>query len=501
MKPAAFCFIATCLRTIRTPAWMEAQAPARRAQTRAPVYRTQTRAPIYLAPTWATLIRGTSSLLLVVAFVQGTTAQPVDFGSLDDPREDIRAIWWQSQHTLDLSSGLSLISDHWRAKLSARGHLVTSSLTARLDGTLRGGIYGRYAPDWDEPYDLIRLIDFVRYRPSPQSRWYLRAGSIQRMRLGTGHVVNFFNSGVARDERTVGLEGMYGGPFVEVAGFTDNVLLNGLTGGRIAVRPFSGNPDRRMHSLTFGFNYVTDLHTRRPEWPNLSAYQADVRLDALDYGEIRLNPFISYAGYPAFGSGIGFGIDLVADRFIDLARFRLRVAFYYNGREFIPGYAGSFYTVNSPMARILDAGAYLSREPRVVFKGVELQEALGGNDVETEFRLLIFERFELWYYFRRHYGSQKLSEYHMRLFLQKSERLRVHLGMDRAGLLGFFSLFDNLGDQTALNLEIRYHLVGAFWIFVDALYTFERVDDGTDGREQYVVQRRFEPFVGVRLSL
>jgi hypothetical protein len=113
---------------------------------------------------------------------------------------------------------------------------------------------------------------------------------------------------------------------------------------------------------------------------------------------------------------------------------------------------------------------------------------------------LIFERFELWYYFRRHYGTQSLSEYHLRLYVHQRNRLRVNIGLDRAGLRSFFSLFNEMGDQSALVFGTDYRWSGPFWIFVNARYTFEEVAPDPDGTRQYLVQRRFEPFGGVRFA-
>lgn len=427
-------------------------------------------------------------------------AQPIDFGSADDPREQLQLVWWRYQNSLDARSGLSLIADHWRAGVGLNLNLVTRSLTARLNGTARGGIYGRYDPDTDELYDLVRLVDFARYNPPRESRFYLRAGTIDRMRLGTGHVVNFFNSHVAWDRRTVGVESMIGGRVLDLFAFTDNVLLDGVVAGRAALRPMGWAQNLRTRSLTVGLNYVTDLGTQATDTRRMTAYNADLSINALPSGDIRLVPFASFAWYPAFGTGMAMGANVASDNFIDLARFRLRLALYYNGRKFIPGYVGSFYTVSNPEARILNAHRYLVGEREIEYEGVELEHALGGNDFETELRLLIFERFEFWYYFRRHYGTQSLSEFHLRLFFHEPRRLRIDAGLDRGGLKGFLSLFNDLGDQTALVFGTHYRFAGPFWAFVNARYSFEYVGMGDDGKDRYLVQRRFEPFVGIRFD-
>lgn len=448
-------------------------------------------------------LRGVSLLLASIALAlvpSHALSQAIEFGSSDDPREQLQVVWWRYQSSLDVNGGLSLIRDHWRGGVGGVARVVSRPLTARLSGTLRGGIYGAYAPDTDESYDLIRTVDFARLNPSPRMRLYARIGPLKRMRLGTGHVVNFFNSQVAWDERTVGAEAAHSGPLLDLEAFTDNVLINGVVGGRVGVRPLFWSGDLRTSSLELGLSYLTDLRTRSSESQGLTAFNTDFSFNALESGEIRFVPFASFAWYPEYGSGISFGAHIESDNFIDLARFRLRMALYYNGRQFIPGYVGSFYQVNNPEARILNAESYLTGERTINFEGLALRDALGGNDFETELRLLIFERFEFWYNFRRHYGSHSLSEYHLRLFFNQPNRMRVNVGIDRGGLLGFFSLFNDLGDQTALVFGTDYRAAGPFWIYLHARYSFEQAGVAEDGTRMFLVQRRFEPFVGIRLS-
>lgn len=439
-------------------------------------------------------------LLWAAAPLLGLQAQPVSFGSADDPREELQAVWWRRENTLDAMGGLSLISDQWRAAASLGANLVTKSVTARLAGTVRGGIYGDYGPDVNEWYDALRLVEFARYTPPRRSTFYLRAGLIERMRLGSGHLVNFYNSHVAWDDRTVGLETMASGAFLDVAGFTDNVLVNGVTGGRVAVRPFAATKDLRTRTFEMGFNYVTDFSTRTREHEGLTGYNVDMKFNVLASGTIHLVPFASFAWYPEYGSGLSFGADIESPNFIDLARFRLRMALYYNGPSFIPGYVGSFYGVRNPNARIVNSTAYLVRPREVRYEGASLAESFGGTDLETEFRLLLFEQFELWYYFRRHYGAQHLSEYHLRAFLHVRNQLRLDAGIDRGGLLGFGTLFNDLGDQTALVFGVDYRFMGPFWAFIRSRYTYERVGTHDDGTALYLVQRRFEPLAGMRFA-
>lgn len=446
------------------------------------------------------------AVLLALALLAPVAAwaQPTTFGSGDDPVEDLQRDWWRRDSYLLLDGGLSLIGAQWRTAGRARFDVVSRSLTARLQGTLRAGVYGSYEPDLDEAYDLLRLVSFARYNPPATSGFYLRVGTLDRTRLGVGHVVNFFNSHAAWDERTVGLEVQQQARYATFSGFTDNLLADGVVGGRLAIMPLGGSLDPRRRSLTVGLNYVTDLATRRYDElqrdEHLEAFNVDAQIKAVSTGALDIAPFASVAWYPDYGSGISFGTDLASDNFIDLARFRLRLALFYNTREFIPGYIGSFYTVNSPHARIVaaeDAGDGQIGEAPV---GVALGDAGGGNDFLTELRLLVFQQFEFWYYFRRHYGTRRLSEYHLRVFF-RSPRLIAQIGQDRGGLDGFLSLFNDLGDQTLLHFQADYRVYGSFWATLRAQYTFERIADAAGGGERYLVQRRFEPFAGLRVRV
>ena len=65
--------------------------------------------------------------------------------------------------------------------------------------------------------------------------------------------------------------------------------------------------------------------------------------------------------------------------------------------------------------------------------------------------------------------------------------------------LGRFSIFSDMGDQSALIFGTDYHLTGPLWLFLRARYSYERVDEDQDLAQRFLVQRRFEPLTGFRL--
>lgn len=378
--------------------------------------------------------------------------------------------------------------------------MVTPHLLARFSGTMRAGVYGTYDPDIDEWYDLVRLVEFIRLNQPSRSSLHVRIGLINQMHLGTGHLVNFYNTTSAWDERTVGAELRLESRFVDIAAFTDNILLDGVTGGRLTLRPFANAENLRTRSFSAGFSAVTDIGTHRDDRTMLLGYNVDLSFIAVGSEAVHLSPFASFAWYPNFGSGLGFGAAFQSQNFIDLAQFHVRAGLFYNGRRFIPGYMGAFYRVNNDRARILKSAEYLVGEREIDPEGTTLAEAIGGTDLLTELRLAVFERFELWYSFRRHYGTRPLSEYHLRLFVTAPDRFRFNFGIDRGSLGGFWSVFRTIGDRAALNFGTEYHVSNNFWIHIDARYTYEKVDEDQQQIEYFLVQRRFEPMAGIRLT-
>jgi hypothetical protein len=439
-------------------------------------------------------------LALGVCFPSASLAQPNLFGSLDDPREYVRQPWWQRGNSLNLMGGLSLIGPQWRGAAGLSADLVSEPFTSRFSTAFRAGSLGRYLPDFDEPYDALRAVTFIRHNPTPLNPFYVRLGPLERTRLGTGHIVNFFNSRVAWDERTVGAEAAWTLPHFQATAFADNVLPDGVVGGRLGITPFASLANPRTRSVQLGLGYVSDLSTRGDTLPELAAYNVDLSFDLVESEDLGVMPFVSAAWYTEYGSGVGAGADFSSENFIDLGRFHVRFALFYNGNAFIPGYIGSFYQVSNTRNRIVQSVDSLDQSAQEQLAGIPLGEAVGGNDLVTELRLLIFDRFEIWYNFRRHYGSQRLSEYHLRLFVRAPERLTVSLGMDRGGLRGFLSLFNRLDDETALTFDADYHVGGPLWAYIRSQYTFEAVGNRSTDEPRYLVQRRFEPLLGVRLS-
>ncbi len=447
------------------------------------------------AVVWACLL----AALFTASFPGGVLAQSAVFGSIDDPAEARRLPRWDRERHLDLQAGPSLIGAQWRSAARAALRVEGPYESLELEASARAGVYGSYGPDLDEPYDLLRLVSFARLDPSPRRTLYARIGTIRRLRLGPGHLVDHFSGETAWNERFVGAEAWFGRRAWSVYGFTQDVRLGRTLGGRVELHPLAGARSEALSSLVLAGSWVTDRGTfDRPDVAPVRAVQADVRLTAARSGAFTLEPFVSVARFTRYGRGLMFGADLEADNFIDVARLHFRLAVNYGGRRFEPGYFGAFYPVRSQLARTVSSDSSGISDDRSVV-GLPLERATGGTDVFSELRLHFFGRVELWYAFRRHYGVYPLSEMHLRLFV-RATRLRLALSQDRGGLSGFFSVFEPLGDESALSLRASYRLFPRVWIHSEARYTYERVAVEGATTDRYLVQRWFEPYAGLRLE-
>ena len=387
-------------------------------------------------------------------------------------------------HVVTALGGLSLVGARWHAAGSGLYEGTVRSISARLRTTLRAGTGGAPGSNADEWYDALRVVEDARLHLRQDHPLLFRVGLIENLRMGPGHIVNFFSSSTAWDDRTVGGMVAYSADAVRLEMFTENLLMDGVAGGRITIRPLANQAMLATRSASLGFSATADWQT------DLRGYSTDLQFDLFESGSILFAPFASYAWYDNLGDGLAIGATVYSSGFLGLISFGLRVAAFYNRRGFLPGYVGSFYGVHNKEDRIVQA----DRPDQLA--GVTLEQRVSGNDLLTEFRLAIGEDFEFWTSFRKHFGAHRLSEYHLRMELEASRVLRVSLGMDLGGLNSIFSVLNDFGDQTALVLVVDYRLAGPLYLNATTRYSFERIDDN-----RFLVQRRFEPLTGLRWKL
>lgn len=402
-----------------------------------------------------------------------------NIGGMSELSEQLVRQRWQTHRQLDVMGGISLIGAQWRGLALLNLEVASYPFGVRLTGGVRQGPLGHYVPDWNEAYDFLRLIQFVRVETN---HVYARIGPIRDLRHGIGHVVNHYNSGASWDDRTIGAELTWSGRILELNGFAADLMLDNLVGARAGLDlPYASK---------LGINYAHHSPT------DLSTWSIDLQSELFETGRIAFAPYISYAWYTQYGDGLAFGADVRSSGFLDLLSFRIRVGAFYNSRHFIPGYVGTLFSVSNAQNRIIRSDTDLQNIVLGDYAGLTLQEARGVNDLLTEFELQIRDRFWIAYSWRRHYGAQRLSELYFRLFMRGGNYFNLEAGIDRLGERKFADIFTSFSEQSSLIFATALRIRGAIFLRTEARYTFEPIEPVP----HYLVQRRFEPTLGVRMN-
>lgn len=426
------------------------------------------------------------ALLSTLQLVDDAQAQDV-FGSLDDPSEQTRSARWDAFTEFTGATGFSLIGPQWRGvgrfDVTSRG----SHHAFRMESSFRSGVYGTYDPESDEWRDVLRTLDHLRYQPLGKGR-YVRLGTLNRTRFGSGHLVNFFSTEASWDDRSVGAEVRLHGQHQTLEAFTSDITRRATTGARLALSPFyHGRPG--ITSLQVAAAVIQDERARTDTGNPFKAFEGEVRMTAYRNGSFDFVPFASVAWLPDYGQGLLVGANLENANFIDLARLHLSLALHYNSSDFRPALFGAFYEVSGP-------GRGIAADGKDVRADLPLREIKRGNSILFESRILFFERLEFWYAFQRYHGTQRMSEYHLRLQFHARD-VRISIAQDRRGLKGFTSLFGDLGAENRMRFQFDLRLLRQVWVLMDAHYTY-RVAASTSGQTLYSIQRRFDPVIGLR---
>ncbi len=444
-------------------------------------------------------------LLALAALATPASAQPLPFGGSDAPDEFVPGAWWLARTQIGFRGGLSLVGPRWHAMGGLDLEYARPGFSAQIQETGRVTTDGFRTDDADEPYDALRSIRYVRWTPRKGKVFYARMGPLRDVRLGTGHLVNFLATDAAWDDRTIGAEVGLRLPGLRVDAFSSDVGGQPLAGGYLQARPFGWTNVPILSASKLGVTYVRDFLPS----PDFDALGIDLSVALVESGGFTVEPFVSYARMGTFartggrtdGQSLKIGIAGGSPSILDIARVEGRAALLYSGEDFITGFFGPLYQIENTYSAPLDSERFVNSDStdRRTF-GVRLPESAGATGFETEVRLLVFQRFQIWYALYSHYGSQALTTSRLRLFYGTPDGLNVGLRSDRNGLSGFAALFSSFNDQSTLAIHAEYPIRPGLGAGFDARYTYVRFDDQSDER-RFLVQRRFDPYVFYRVRL
>ena len=441
----------------------------------------------------------TLALVLAVA----PAAQPVAFGSADDLFERGSGGDQLDGAALSVWGGPAYL-DAWRGGLGLRLDAERRLLSLGIETTLHPAAGGLYDPELDEPYDLARALRYARLNPTAQQRVYARLGPAERVTLGEGSLVRGFSATAAPDEATVGVEAAAEIGAVQVAAFASDVRLRGVVGAEL-----TGRTRLRLGplgELGVGAALVHDLDGTLSGDSSLTGIEVSLRGELVNDPAFSVGPYAHASALLGRGGAVGGGLEARAPNLGNAARARARVGVVVHGAGFQTGAVGPLYAVQNDRARIVEADSYYDGDG-VRLSGTPLDSMRAGVDIVIDLRVLAFGRAELMQHLRRHIGPDRGSAYGARLALRGPGDSRLELGVERQGFRGVFALFGSLGEENRLTLDLEAP-VGPARVFVRSRYGYRLLRDDrplfdgapTVGENRYLVERRFEPFIGVRFD-
>ena len=173
--------------------------------------------------------------------------------------------------------------------------------------------------DWDEGYDLLRRIRYLRYNhknnPDP---FYTKIGELDAARLGHGFIMNYYNNSLLYDDRKIGLEFDYDFKNGGFEFMTSNIGEAEVFGARTYYRPLRQRTSIPIiRDLTVGTTLVTDVDidttgtgANSQARDDITVFGFDVELPIIRTSLTRLLIYGDVAKIVDYGSGQAAGIKL-----------------------------------------------------------------------------------------------------------------------------------------------------------------------------------------------
>lgn len=428
--------------------------------------------------------------------------QPLAFGSSDDVLELGSSIRPEERFRAAGYLGPAYLPDTWRGAGRLEVEALAGRLSIGLGGTVHSGDNGLYAPEGDELYDLARLVRYVRLNSTAADRAYLRLGPTERVTLASGALARGYRTTSAWDERSIGLEGALEAGRFRVAGFADDVLrLDGVVGGELEVDlDATVGPVRGIGVTVAG---VHDLgRTGITGDSSLTGVEVVARGTLPGIGPLDLEPYATHARYLGQGSTLGGGVRIGSENVGDVFRGSVGAGVFASTPGFVPGHVGPFYSISNATERIVDDRGFFESPRRIELAGTPLDSVRSALDLVLDVQILAFGRFELSQHYRRHIGEKTASAFAFRAAGRLPGQGRIEFALERQDFRGFFDLIQDLGQLNTLVLDVQVPVGRRGVVFVRSRYGYRRLTDadGLEDDDRFLVERRFEPLIGVRLG-
>ncbi len=341
--------------------------------------------------------------------------------------------------------------------------------------------------DWDEGYDYLRAIRYVRYsykrKPDPV---YARLGALDAARLGHGFIVNYYNNSLLYEDRKVGLEFDYDYGIGGFESMTNNLGRSEIFGGRVYYRPLQLATDMPiLKNFAVGATYVTDIDPDgyRGTDDKVSIFGFDAELPIIKTKLASLALYADLAKIVDHGKGQAAGVDFHLSGIAGLFEIGAQLERRFLDPEFTPAYFGPFYELErydpkNNKATQLDS---LQKETRGTYG------LLYGHVLNTIRLTGSYERLD---------GVPKSGRLHVEASIPDAVPKIAARGMYDDRAIDTFSDAFKMDANSAARVGLGYKIYPFMILYMDYLWTF-RLDETT---QTYKVQRRFEPQLALSYS-
>jgi hypothetical protein len=368
-----------------------------------------------------------------------------------------------------------------------------------LDVNLRIGVNdGKIrSEDWNEPYDFLRAIRYVRYGLKGDP-FYARIGALDYARLGHGTIIYYYKNNASYDDRKVGLEfdvdfGKFG--FESV---TSDLRKVGVFGLRGYVRPLKFTPAGTIPiigNLELGGTYATDFDkdalarydptqgkiVRDLKKPDIVGF--DIGLPIIRTKIFGWDLYFDYVKFLNYGSGIAYG-TIFDFKGLGILNINAKVERRNFGDKFLPSYFNYFYEIER---------FNLRDTVNATSKLLSLQNAKKTAGTYGELMFTILGQLQIVGSYQQLDAEPESGTLHLDLQMpQVLPTIVFDAGYDKVRIKNFGDVF-KLDERSLLYAELGYKPVK--YIIVSMLYQWTFTPERTDNGTKYKVQKRVEPRV------
>ncbi len=398
--------------------------------------------------------------------------------------------------SVPMGFGATVIDGEAFYLISIAPEVSFGNLGVGLDLNLRIGKDGKIrAEDFDEGYDYLRIIRYVRWAQKGDP-FYIRLGQLDYSRLGHGLILYNYRNSPSYDMRRVGVEmdlnfekfgfetiysdfaragvfGMRG--FVRPLKFTSlakiPVVNNLETGVTFAI---DADKDANKHSdLTTGA--VTDNGS-------MSIIGMDIGLPVISYPIFKTTLYFDYANIVDYGAGAAAGVDV---QFSGMGLLTLSAKYErrWLGDQFLPSYFNSMY--EQERFRPLDSVRFVS-------KAMTLKSATAMEGYYGELVLSVLNTLHIIGGYQAPVGVKNQGLLHLQLITGDIiPVVQLSGGYDKRNVGSVFKLDNN----SVLYAEVGYKPYPFMVVSMLYEWTFREEKD-LEGRViGYKPQKRIEPKV------